>query len=251
VLVTNIGDDSFGDFVLREMERHGVVTSHILRHSSMHTGITVSLSMQDDRAFVTHLGTIDSLSEADATEELLRETCHLHVGGYYLQSRLRPGLLQVLKRAHALGVTTSLDTGFDPSEGWDGGLREALTEVDVFLPNETEAAGITGHHDPGQALASLADGCRIVALKLGADGALGWADGRMYEAAGIKVPVVDTTGCGDAFDAGFLCEWLAGKPMEDCLRLGNACGALVATAPGNAAHVLSAGRLQELLGRGI
>jgi sugar/nucleoside kinase (ribokinase family) len=249
VLVTNIGDDSFGDFLLQEMERYGVLTTHILRHTTLNTGITVSLSMRDDRAFVTHLGTIDSLAAEDATEELLEQADHLHVGGYYLQSRLRPDLPAVFRRAHELGLTTSLDTGFDPSEQWDGGLMEALGEIDVFFPNETEAAGITGHAEPQQALEALADRCRVVALKVGMEGSMATADGEVYFAPGLKVNVADTTGCGDAFDAGFLHEWLAGKHVEDCLRLGNACGALIATAPGNAAHLLANQGAQALLSR--
>jgi len=249
VLVTNVGDDSFGDFLLQEMQRYGVLTTHILRHNSLNTGITVSLSTPNDRAFVTHLGTIDSLTAADATEELLEQADHLHVGGYYLQAKLRPDLPTVFRRAHELGLTTSLDTGFDPAEEWDGGLMEALREVDVFFPNETEAAGITGHEEPQKALEALAGCCRVVALKVGMEGSMATADGEEHFAPGLKVPVVDTTGCGDAFDAGFLHEWLAAKHVEDCLRLGNACGALIATAPGNAAHLLANRGAQALLAR--
>jgi sugar/nucleoside kinase (ribokinase family) len=247
VLVTNVGDDSFGDFVVQEMERFGVVTAHILRHGTLNTGITVSLSTRDDRAFVTHLGTIDSLTADDATEDLLEQARHLHVGGFYLQSKLRPGLADVFRRAHGLGLTTSLDTGFDPAEQWDGGLGEVLREVDVLFPNETEAEGITGHSEPQEALRALGDRCRVVALKVGMEGSMATADGEMYVAPGLKVDVVDTTGCGDAFDAGFLCDWLAGKDVEQCLRLGNACGALTATAPGNAPHLLADGKAQALL----
>jgi len=249
VLVTNVGDDSFGDFLLQEMQRFGVVTGHILRHTTLNTGITVSLSTRDDRAFVTHLGTIDSLTAKDATEDLLEQAQHLHIGGYYLQSKLRPDVPEVFRRAHDLGLTTSLDTGFDPAEEWDSGLREALRETDIFLPNESEAAGITGHQDPQKAVESLADCCRVVALKLGPDGSMACADQEVCVAPGLKVEVVDTTGCGDAFDAGFLHEWLAGEDVEQCLRLGNACGALIATAPGNAAHLLAEGKAQALLDR--
>jgi len=246
-LVSNVGSDPFGDFLIREMERLGVSTAYILRHRTLRTGVTVSLSMLDDRAFVTHLGTIDLVTGADAPDGLLRQTRHLHVGSLFLQSRLRPDLAEVFRRAHDAGATVSLDTGYDPAESWDTGLIDLLPEVDVFLPNETEAAGITGFQDPGRALASLAERCRVVALKLGPQGAIGTADGGVCEAAGLEVAVADTTCCGDAFNAGFLYEWLAGKGIEDCVRLGNACGALVATAPGNSAHLLSGGRPFEML----
>ncbi len=238
-LVSNVGNDSFGDFLIGEMERLGVATAHILRHNTLRTGITVSISMPDDRAFVTHVGTIDSLSAADATDDLLRQTRHLHVGSYFLQSRLRPGLGDVLTRAHAAGATVSLDTGYDPAEEWDGGLLELLSLVDLFLPNETEAAGITRQADPPAALRELSRHCTVAVVKLGPDGAIAAADDETYECPGLKVEVADTTCCGDAFNAGFLKEWLAGKSIEECLRMGNACGALVATEPGNSADLLA------------
>ena len=227
------------------MERLGVATGYILRHTRLRTGITVSVSLPEDRAFVTHLGTISSITAEDAPEDLLAQTRHLHVGSYFLQTALRPDLADVFARAHRVGATVSLDTDYDPAEEWDGGLPALLPRVEVFLPNETEAAGITGHANPHRALASLSDCCRVVAIKLGPDGAIAAADGRTYEAPGFAVRVADTTCCGDAFDAGFLHEWLAGKGIEECLRLGNACGALVATAPGNSAHLLAGGRPQR------
>ena len=248
-MVCNVGDDSFGEFLITEMERAGVATERIRRHAALRTGITVSLSMPDDRAFVTHLGTIDSLAAADATPELLAAGRHLHVGGYYLQAKLRPELRKVFEAAHEAGCTTSLDTGFDPEETWDGGLLDVLSVTDVFLPNETEAAGITGKSDPRAALEDLAKHCRIVAMKLGPDGSIAATGSEVYEAPGMRVEVADTTCCGDAFNAGFLSEWLAGKGIEQALRMGNACGALVATAAGNSAQLLANGGAETMLGR--
>jgi sugar/nucleoside kinase (ribokinase family) len=247
VLVSNVGNDSFGDFLIREMERLGVNTAHIRRHMTLRTGISVSLSMPDDRAFVTHLGTIDSMTAADAPDALLRETRHLHVGSFFLQTCLRPDLADLFRRAHAAGATVSLDAGYDPAEGWDGGLKAVLPEVDVFLPNEVEAAGITGHADPRRALASLGERCRVAVVKLGPEGAVATTEGKTYEAPGLAVQVADTTCCGDAFNAGFLYAQLAGNGIEECLRMGNACGALVATGHGNSAHLLAEGRPLKLL----
>ncbi|HJN19302.1 MAG TPA: sugar kinase [Armatimonadota bacterium] len=246
-IVCNVGQDSFGEFLIREMARIGVATGHVLRHSSLRTGITVSLSMPDDRAFVTHLGTIDSLAAGDATPELLGTGRHLHVGGYYLQAKLRPGLAEVFRAAHEAGCTTSLDTGYDPDEEWREGLLEVLAETDVFLPNETEAAGITGIDEPRAALDELKKHCRVVAMKLGPDGSIAAAEGAACKAPGIRVEVADTTCCGDAFNAGFLREWLDGKSLDECLRMGNACGALVATAPGNSAQLLANGGAERML----
>ena len=80
---------------------------------------------------------------------------HLHVGSYFLQTGLQEGLPELLAQARAQGLTVSLDTGWDPDEGWDSGLWETLAQTDVFLPNGDEARSITGGTDAEAALASL------------------------------------------------------------------------------------------------
>jgi len=245
-LVANIGQDTFGEFLLKELERAHVDTLFVARHEMLPTGLTVSLSHAGDRAFVTHLAAIDSLAQEEVGEELLGQAAHLHVGGYYLQSRLRAGLVVLFARARALGLTTSLDTGYDTSEQWNGGLLEVLHQTDVFLPNEAEAAGITGQSAPLDALRVLGQRGRVVALKLGADGSAGACDGQLWRCAALPTAAVDTTCCGDAFDAGFVHAWLEGCELEECLARGNACGSLVATTPGNSAELLAVDRVGQL-----
>jgi len=246
-LVSWVGEDDFGSFLRGELERMSVATEHVRRAPDCPTGLTVALSGAADRAFVTALGTIDCLRGDHVPDDLLASARHLHVGSYFLQSRLRPDVPALFARAHALGLSTSLDAGYDPSEQWDGGLRPALAETDVFLPNEDEATAITGRGDPEEAAAHLAAVCPLVVVKLGPEGACAH-DGRdLHRQAGHKVRVVDTTACGDAFNAGFLHARLRGADLDDCLRSGNACGALMATVKGNDPSALSPEALQALL----
>lgn len=222
-----VGDDQFGRFMLQEMAAHGIDTSPVIVDPGVKTGITVSLSTPRDRAMLTYLGgSIDGVTADEVPDSLLQRTRHVHVGSFFLQTRLQPGLPELFQRAHERGATTSLDVGYDVHERWDGGLWETLAHTDVFLPNELEAARITGEPEATRAMRKLAERARVVAMKRGAAGAIAQAGETTAEAPVLPVEVVDTTGAGDSFNAGFLYGFLAGWPLGDALRLGVACGSL-------------------------
>jgi sugar/nucleoside kinase (ribokinase family) len=123
-----------------------------------------------------------------------------------------------------------------PGERWDGGLRELLPLTDLFLPNGEEVTRIAGRDDPGDAARVLAAEGPLVAVKLGADGALAAnGDELIQVSAPTGVDPVDTTGAGDSFDAGVLASLLQGWPPERMLELGCACGALSTRAAGGTA----------------
>lgn len=231
------GEDVFGRFMLDEMAKRGVDISHVIRVPDGQTGLTVILNTTADRAMLTHAGLIAALRGEHLPDSLLAQARHLHVASYFLQTELQPALPDVFRRAHALGLTTSLDTNWDPAEQWTG-VRELLPLTDVFLPNHAEARALTGLDDPRVAAAHLVDAARlagaarIVAIKLGAEGALGVQNDRVVQVSSIPVRVVDTVGAGDSFDAGFVYGFLQGWDLELCLRLGAVCGALSTEKPG-------------------
>lgn len=207
-LVARVGDDAFGRFQLDGLAAAGVRTGQVEVDPASPTGLSVILSAAGDRAILTVPGTIPTL-RADAVRTALAATGarHLHVASYFLQPSLAAELPVLLAEARASGVTVSLDTNWDPAERW-GGVLDLLPLVDVLLPNLSElralgaVAGTVGSDiDIAQHLAAL--GPRVV-VKAGADG--GWsvgADG-FCRASGLAVEVVDTTGAGDSFDAGYL-----------------------------------------------
>jgi len=149
----------------------------------------------------------------------------LHVASYFLQTKLQPNLPVLFHRAHTLGLTTSLDTNYDPTEKWLG-FDELLSTSDVFLPNKTEALSITQSNDVESASRQLASICKLVAIKLGAEGALACKDTEIAQSKSISVNVIDTVGAGDSFDAGFLYGYFNDWPLEKSLRLACICGAL-------------------------
>jgi len=247
-LRAHVGNDDFGDFLLQELGKAGVLTDLVVRDPELSTGITVSLSGPADRAFVTYVGTIDSLTAADVDEALLSRARHVHVGSFFLQRKLQADVAAIFQQARGLGVTTSLDTGFDPYGEWDNGIWDVLPWVDTFMPNEVEAAFITGIDDPPKAAQRLAQRAGQVALKLGGKGSvLVGKDGELTVSA-FAVDVVDTTCCGDAFNTGFLAAQLAGRSPEECLRWGSAAGAIIAGGSGTSAHRLSMATMGRILG---
>ncbi len=248
-LVAVVGEDAFGDLLMSELESAGVDGRYVGRAKDVPTGLTVVLSGREDRAFVTALGAVNFLRAENVSAEAIASARHVHVGGYYLQAGLREGMDWLITAAKAAGATVSLDPGYDPSEAWDGGLVDLIAKVDVFLPNEVEARALSGQQDIERAAGVLSRGETMVVVKLGCDGACAHDGKRFVTEAGYQVDVADTTACGDAFNAGFMHGWLDGKPVEDCLRLGNAAGALMATVTGNDAKVLDPARIAAMAER--
>jgi sugar/nucleoside kinase (ribokinase family) len=225
------GDDEFGRFMLHELQQRGIDTSGIVIDPHLATGLSVILSRPTDRAILTHLGSIAALRFDEIELSLLSRARHLHLSSYYLLAALRPDVPLLFDEAKARGLTISIDTNYDPSEQWAGGLREALQRVDVFLPNETELLAIT-HEDSIEAgLDRLAE-VPTVAVKLGARGAVARHGSQIVYADSIPVKVVDTTGAGDSFDAGFVYAHLAGQNLAQALRFACACGSLSTRAAG-------------------
>jgi sugar/nucleoside kinase (ribokinase family) len=229
------GEDEFGRFMLREMQGRGIDTSGVVTDPSLKTGLSVILSRGNDRAILTYLGTIAALRYDDIDMSLLQRARHIHVGSYYLLDSLRPDVPKLFKTAHDFGMTTSLDTNYDPSEKWAGGIHDTLAYTDVFMPNEAELAGISGQADLESGLRTLGEHAPLIAVKQGGEGATAWCEGQATRQGTIPIQVVDTTGAGDSFDAGFIYGYLNGYPLQNALKLAVVCGALSTQAAGGTA----------------
>jgi sugar/nucleoside kinase (ribokinase family) len=224
--IGKVGSDSWGDLVLDTMAKLRIDVSGIVRDRTTKTGITVSITSPADRALVTYLGSIAALTAGDVPDSAFRGCRHLHLSSFFLQQGLRPGVKSLLARAHRAGLTTSIDPGCDPAGEWGDDLVDALTETDIFLPNEVELAGVTGCRDHVRALRFLENGRTRTIAKLGAEGCLTIEGGETVHLPAFPITPVDTTGAGDSFNAGFLHAWLAGAGVLDSMRFACACGAL-------------------------
>jgi len=236
-LVAAVGADPAGDFLLGQLSREGVDTAAVAVRDDMPTGMTIALSRGTDRAILTALGAVASLTTQDVPAPLLARARHVHVSSYFLlEHALGPGLAAILAAARAAGATTSLDTNWDPAGKWGGDhLSASLAHTDVLLPNEAEALRIAGEPSlPAAAQALTAAGVRL-AVKLGERGVL-CADGAVWHRAELPpVTPVDSTGAGDCFNAGLIAGLLRGLVLPDAAALGCAVGALSTRAPGGTA----------------
>lgn len=219
------GDDIFGHFMLDEMSKREVDVSNVVVRKGGQTGLSVILNDKSDRAILTHPGLIPELSASDIPDELLSKTRHLHVASYFLQTKLRPDLPDLFRRAKALKCTTSLDTNYDPSERWVG-LDQLLPLTNVFLPNEKEALSLSAQENVNSAANSLGARVETLAIKMGADGAIGVHEKQSIRIPSIPVKVMDTVGAGDSFDAGFIFGYLSGWEIKKSLHLAVVCGGL-------------------------
>src|SRR6188768_290921 len=159
------GSDLLGAFCINELTRAGVDTALVSVCAELKTGITASFS-SEDRALVTFPGSITALTASEISPSVLSRFTHLHVSSYYLQSGLRPGLAGLFDEARKLGLTVSLDPGYDPSEEWSHAIFDVLRHCDVFLLNRVELAALSGTGDVTAGLRAVSGRAGMVVVKL-------------------------------------------------------------------------------------
>lgn len=244
------GDDPWAEFCQRDLEKAGVDLSQVVTaRKNLRTGVTVFLQHGNRRQAFTHPGAISELRFDDLDLGYLSSSRHFHLSSLFLQRALRPDAARLLAAMQQAGVTTSLDTNDDPSGQWEEPLLEVLKHVDIFLPNANEACHITRQNNVEDAARELAKIVPLVVLKLGNRGAFALHDGKRYEAPALEVCVVDTVGAGDSFNAGFLHSWIRGGTIQECLELGNLCGAYSTTGEGGISGFQNVSGLKTFVAR--
>lgn len=223
-----IGTDAAGDMLLALLQRDGVDTSGLLRRQAVQTSASVLPIRPDGSRPAFHVvGANATYGPDDVDWAVVEAAGQLHLGGPEFMGG--EAAATVLSRARAAGVHTSADVLAPGDPGVLEWIAPALAHLDVLLPNDEQVQGFTGEAD-------LEAGCRVllergvglVAATCGADGVLlVSADGAEHVPA-FGVDVVDTTGCGDAFSAGFLRGLALGRSRRDAAVLGCATGGLVA-----------------------
>jgi sugar/nucleoside kinase (ribokinase family) len=232
-VIARVGADMLGDYVVAELARHGVATDGIVRDDDASTAFSFAcVTSTGERCFFHTTGADGRLCPADVPPERLRGRKLVFVTGALLMDALDgEPTAQVLAAARAAGAQTLLDTVYVealPRAVWQRRVLPALPHVDYFVPSHAEAAAISGLQDAAASAREFqARGARNVVIKLGADGAFcREAAGREHHVPAFPVPqVVDTTGAGDCWSAGFLVGLRQNLPIDAAARLGNAVAA--------------------------
>lgn len=218
-----LGNDFFSRYVKSVAEKEGLDLSLIDFIDDSFKRVTVALSYVEDRAFVTYQD-----PDIDLIEPLLKlmddpPFRHLHFAGLLIDERI-PALI---KKCHQKGIQVSMDSQHKEVTLDDDLCYETIRRIDLFMPNSIEAIRLTQTQTLDEAANQLSKLVPTLIIKDGANGSYGWqGNGKVHVAALSVEKVIDTTGAGDVFNAGFLSAYLQQLPLEICLQYGNIAGAL-------------------------
>ena len=240
--VARVGDDGFGASLLDLWHREGVDVSGVVVDPARPTGVYfLSREADGPHAFTYYRSgsAASALSALDLSREEIARARVVHTSGITqaIGSAPADAASAAFRMARDAGGITSYDpnvrSALWPLDRARAVILATLAKVDIALPSLDDARALTGLDDPA-AIADemLARGARVVALKLGADGAL-VADAEKHELVPpYDVATVDPAGAGDTFDAAFLVAWLEGNDLPECGDFANAAAALTTTGIG-------------------
>jgi len=261
--ITAVGDDPFGKFLIRELQKNGVDTSRIKIKNGMRTTISFVANEPEtgERSFIFYRkpwvsGTADSsLSIEDIDLDYISDASILHVSGFSLsQNPSRKAVFNAVKHARSSGVQVS----FDPTlrlDVWNstGTIRRIYGKMlrisNIATFSQEEARFMFGTEDPEKAAGkAFRYGVELVGIKMGVKGAfLQRRTGEKLMVPSFKVHAVDTTGAGDGWNAGLLVGLINGWDLNTCVTVANAVGALVVTKHGAITALPYKHELEEFL----
>lgn len=228
-VASGFGDDLYADWLwstLRDQER--IDLSYSLRHHGAHTPVTVALSYEDDRAFVTHghpwpVSTGEMLANPPRTRAVL-----VDLGDETVRSE------QWWRRAADDGALVFATAGWDPEQQWDPRILDDLAGCHAFFPNAVEAMGYTRTASVDAALEALSERVPLAIVTQGRAGvsAIDRTTGEHESVPAVPVGAIDTTGAGDVFAAAVVLGTLKGWPLRKRLAFASLCSALAVTQVG-------------------
>ena len=232
VTVGALGSDDLGDVLIAMLGRLGVETDRLARKDGVQTSASVlPIRPGGERPALHVIGANASLARDDVPWDLVEQADTLHLGGPEFVMEIGPEIMGFC-REH--GVRTTADVLAD---GWPELLdmiMPSLEHVDWLLPNADQAMKLTGTSDVESAGHALIErGVGACAITCGADGSVVVTAGGAERVPALDIEVVDTTGCGDAYSAGFIRGLSLGREPEAAARLATACAALVAQGLGS------------------
>jgi sugar/nucleoside kinase (ribokinase family) len=220
-IVGSVGDDAFGRSIRQDLTELGVDV--LLQTAVSHaTGACVVIvDRRRERTMFPDSGANAALV-VEPLRELITADCHVHLSGYTLMNPATTAVgLAVLALAVEAGASRSLDpASAAPLRAHLGLFRDLLPRFHLLLANEDEAAVLSSREDPYESLDTLSEIVPTVVVKVGARGAMARGPSGTVSQPALRHDVVDSTGAGDAFTAGFLPPWLAGSSLAEAVTEG-------------------------------
>jgi sugar/nucleoside kinase (ribokinase family) len=239
--LTNFGTDEYSDFILARIRKEGLDEEYFMFHDQPLRNVTVSLSFPDERAFIAYY---------DPNPLIISEILNLpkasgkaiYIPGLFLGREIDLAIPVIKAKKLKLIMDGNTNETHTINEKR---VKKILKSLDLFLCNAREARMLTGENKLQKAIRILGDFVPEVVIKNGAEGSMGFRSGEVSVVPAIKVNVIDTTGAGDCFDAGFLKIWLSGEPLIKALEWGNIVGGLSTTEPGGVSRIIHAPEVEQ------
>ena len=249
--VACLGADEKGDLILDFYRRLGIDCSLVQRTGKAPTSATIlTIRPNGERPALHCRGASDHLFIAESEFDAVCDASVLHLGGTGLIAAMDGGQsAKLLRHAKAKGLTTTFDL-IAPSETTISLMTDLLPSVDYFMPSLEEASFLSGRDDPAEAAAFFMDrGAGACIFKMGSKGSYTRTRDGAFRTAAFRVPVSDTTGCGDAYCGGFVVGLVEGLDLEAACRLGAAAAALVATGLGSDAGIIDRAQVEAFMAK--
>ena len=248
-----LGSDEIGHIVRGILKRFGIEDAGLVSKEGVQTSSTMlPIRPNGERPALHVMGANAVFSVQDVDLDSLDAYDAVHVGGTYLMPSFDgSGAASVLERAQSAGALTTMDVLSISQDDMMSVLRPCLPFLDFFMPNLEEAQMITGLEKPDEIARLFLDkGVGTVILKMGEYGsAIYSAEVGKERVPAYSVDVVDTTGCGDAYNGGLIYGMCSGLGVIESARLGSACGSLVATGLGSDAGIVDLTMVQNFMSR--
>lgn len=227
-IIAWVGSDVFGDLSLQDLMKEGVDVSRVKYSDLMPTGsVTVLVSPDGSRRMIAFRGANKLLSADDLDEKYLSRATLVHASNVSINLAS-----EIAAKARKLGIKFSYDPGGLGVQADKDALEKIFSDTDILFCNKVEAHTIVGSDDVEKCAEHLSNLADIVVVKMGKEGALIRSGKMLHKVPAFKVNVVDTTGAGDAFNAGFILGLLKDQPLDVAGLIANATAALKITKAG-------------------
>jgi len=228
-IISKIGNDFFGNFLITEIKKYGVDTDNIIIKDNEETGVTVNLSYEKDKSQISKLDLVKSLKIEEILFDNFINLRHVHFSSYYMMDNLKSSYVDIIKKIKNKfsNVTFSLDTNNDPEDKWGKEIYNVIKNIDILFLNKKEALKISEEDDIQAAIEKLSMFVNKLIIKMGKEGYLAKINKKYYKGECINKlnkNFKDSTGAGDNFDAGFIFGYMNNIDIAKSLKIANLIG---------------------------